>query len=329
MLVKAGSDYGEKLFLGGDYMYKVAIIGAGNIAGIHAESYKYISNTELVAVVDIDLEKAEKMAFEYDLHAYESFDKMVNSEKVDIIDICLPSYLHKEYVIKALKHEFNVICEKPIALNSMDAVEILNEKKKSKCKFMVAHCLRFANEYNFLKKCLENNTYGKLNHIKMFRHVSMPKEMEKSWIFDVNKSGGIVMDLHIHDVDMLNFLLGEPVDYNRYVSERFVDSIYEYDDVIATAEASWRPQEKFGFKAGYDAVFEGASISCTNGEIEIITDKNCHIEKIDDLYGETVEEYIKMYCDEIKYFIECIENDKETSVCTAEDSYISLQMVLN
>jgi predicted dehydrogenase len=94
-----------------------AIIGCGRIAQRHAE---HINNGRLVAVCDIDLEKAQQLAEKYDAKAYQYVDDLLKNESVDVVAVCSPNGLHAEHSIKALNSGFHVLCEKPMAITVHD-----------------------------------------------------------------------------------------------------------------------------------------------------------------------------------------------------------------
>lgn len=308
-------------------MNRIAVIGAGAIAKTHIKAYKYIKDAKICAIVDCNIERAKKVAEICNANYYVSFDEMVLQENVNIIDICLPSYLHKEYILKAFKYEKDVLCEKPLALKLEDAEVILSEKKRCKRKLMIAHCLRFAEEYKYLKHSIDKNRYGKLLHIRLYRNVSIPREQENTWLFDKEKSGGILFDLYIHDLDILYYLLGCPQKSVTYESERFVSGIFAYEGLNCIIESAWRPQKKYDFLAGYDAVFEEVTISNRNGIIEITNDKNREDVHLESDAGQIEEDYLKMYFNEINYFLDCVKNNKEPSQCCIEDNIEVLKMI--
>lgn len=309
-------------------MYKIAVIGVGNISSVHFDVYKNIENVCIVAAVEKDKERAKKCADTMHINVYQTLEEMLQSEEVDIIDICLPTFLHKEFILKGLKEGLHVICEKPIALNAKEGQEIIQTAKESKGQLMIGHCLRFCEDYNALKEMIDNKAYGDLQILKLFRHVSMPHKMEKEWFFDNDKSGGIALDLYIHDIDMMNYLLGKPERATKVEQKRYIMGIYEYDHAVVNVEASWRAQEKYEFCSGYEAVFEEATVICTNGNMKVITEEV--IEKvIVDENSQIEPEFMKMYYNEFKYFIDCIEQGISPLKCEPENSLESLKLVLN
>ena len=94
-------------------------------------------------------------------HCYTDFDEMLKNERIDILDICLPTYLHAEFAIKAMNMGINVICEKPVSLNAADVARVYSTAKSNNVKFMVAQVLRFWPEYSIIKEIYNTGKYGR------------------------------------------------------------------------------------------------------------------------------------------------------------------------
>ena len=95
-------------------MLKVGLVGVGGISGAHIPVWDAMEDAELVALCDV---RPEQMTNYSSKRCYTDFEDMLANEELDILDICLPTYLHADYSIKALEKGIHVICEKPISLN--------------------------------------------------------------------------------------------------------------------------------------------------------------------------------------------------------------------
>ena len=147
-------------------MLKVAVVGVGGISGAHIPVWEEMEDAELVALCDIRPEQME----EYEgKNRYTDFEEMLNNEEIDILDICLPTFLHADYAVKAMERGINVICEKPISLNEEDIDRVYSTAEKYNVKFMVAQVLRFWPEYELLKEIYDTKKYGKLLSFTMTR----------------------------------------------------------------------------------------------------------------------------------------------------------------
>ena len=139
-------------------MLKVGLVGVGGISGAHIPAWDEMADAELVALCDIRPERMEK--FE-DKHCYTDFDEMLANEEFDVIDICLPTYLHADFAVKAMEKGINVITEKPISLKEEDIDRVYKTAEKNNVKFMVAQVLRFWPEYELLKEAYHIFLYHK------------------------------------------------------------------------------------------------------------------------------------------------------------------------
>ncbi|MBE0696782.1 MAG: Gfo/Idh/MocA family oxidoreductase, partial [Anaerolineaceae bacterium] len=148
-------------------MIRVGIIGMGGMGWFHASRFFQLPGVQLVAIADIrpdrlEAKNAPQINIENrvsppDLSAvqhYPDADRLIAGAEVDLIDICLPSYLHAPYAIRALKAGRHVLCEKPMALNVADADAMIAAAHESGRKLMIAQCIRFWPEYQFLKQTL-------------------------------------------------------------------------------------------------------------------------------------------------------------------------------
>ena len=162
---------------------KVAMIGFGGIAQSHKHAYEQLeaegAPLKLVAICDVDPSRfttatstnlgAEKAADLTGIHTYTSADELLAQEEFDMADFCIPSYLHKEYAVKMMKAGKDVLSEKPMSLNSADCEEMLKTAGECGRKLMIGQCLRFEPSYLYLKKCIDEGTFGKLKNLFMDR----------------------------------------------------------------------------------------------------------------------------------------------------------------
>lgn len=221
-------------------MLKIALVGVGGISGAHIPAWEERRDAELVALCDIRAEQMEKYK---NKHCYTDFDEMLKNEEIDILDICLPTYLHAEFAIKAMNMGINVICEKPVSLNAADVARVYSTAKSNNVKFMVAQVLRFWPEYSIIKEIYDTGKYGRLLSGHMGRLGVRPKWSWDGWMMDENRSGLVPFDLHIHDLDFIVYAFGKPKEFKDYrarsENQDYINSIYEYDGFFITTEAAW------------------------------------------------------------------------------------------
>ena len=322
-------------------MLKVGLYGFGGIAQAHKKAYEINAAAgvpvKLVAACDItedrfkkDIEiniDVESTAEKAKINTYPSIDAMLAAEELDIIDICLPTYLHANAAISMLEKGYHVLSEKPMARTYADCMRMVEAAKKSKGKLMIAHCMRFRPEYLYLKELIEKNTYGKVETAHFNRLANPPIWAWNNWYMDAEKSGGCMMDMHIHDVDMVRFLFGDPSyvsavsrDKQSKYDSNYTRFIYD-DDKTVVAVGDWSLSKGFGFTQGYRVAFERATV-VYDGITETVTlyegDKAPVPAPITITDGKV---------NEIKYFVEMIINGTDNVKNTPESTAGTIALI--
>jgi predicted dehydrogenase len=329
-------------------MRKIAILGGGSMGMTHAMAYESISGDfRVTAVSDAREENARSLAACFPgADSYASSAELLEKFDGDVADICLPTPLHKEYFLRALAKGLHVFCEKPLALTMEDAREVFEACRKTDRKVMVGHCIRFWPEYMALKNFVDGGSLGKLVSIVFKRIVSKRKPglAWKEWIFDETQSGSAVIDLHIHDVDFIRFLLGEPdriqaLLYNNRGRAEHVFSNFIYGPVVINTEASWAyPTGSVPFLMAFTALFE-------RGVVAFSTAEQPSLKVFDEAVGTWSTPRVQYpvmkstqsggnvpsiagYVNELAYFLACIENDRPVEVASVEESMKSLDLTI-
>lgn len=295
-------------------MLKVALVGVGGISGAHIPAWEERRDAELVALCDIRAEQMEKYK---NKHCYTDFDEMLKNERIDILDICLPTYLHAEFAIKAMNIGINVICEKPVSLNAADVARVYSTAKSNNVKFMVAQVLRFWPEYSIIKEIYNTGKYGRLLSGHMGRLGVRPKWSWDGWMMDEDRSGLVPFDLHIHDLDFIVYAFGKPKEFKDYrarsENQDYINSIYEYDGFFITTEAAWY-DAPYPFAANFRFQFEKALAVFENHEMTIY-EKDGKIFKPVSAAGEDTGDIglpkSNAYANEINYFADCVLSGAE------------------
>ena len=125
-------------------MFKVGLVGWGSIGNVHGHAYKAMPDVKVVAVADVEPERRAKAAEFLDATPYASAEDLINNADVDMVDICLPTFLHSKYAVQALDKGRHVLSEKPMALNLEQCDAMIAAEKRSGKTLMVAHCVRFS-----------------------------------------------------------------------------------------------------------------------------------------------------------------------------------------
>lgn len=193
---------------------KVAVIGCGNISVMHFDSIKAFDDVELVAVCDINLERAKESAKKYGGNIYTDYKLMLENENLDAVHICLPHYLHTPVAISAFEKGINVLSEKPMSINYEDAENAVKTAERCAVKYGVVFQCRYNAPSLLVKKRI---TDGKLGAVKCGRTTLTwyrPDEYYKfsDWKGTWDKEGGgVVIDQAIHSIDLVRWLVDSEV----------------------------------------------------------------------------------------------------------------------
>ena len=258
---------------------KVVLIGYGGIARAHHKGYRMLADegerVRLVAVCDVDPTRfATEMKINVDtgkegltgeIHTYTNVDELIEKEAFDMADICLPTYLHKEYAVKLMQAGKHVLSEKPMALNLSDCDEMLRVSQETGMHLMIGQCLRFDAAYLYAKQCIDSGIYGKVQHVFMHRLCALPRWGFEHWFEDHKRSGGCLLDTHIHDVDMARFWFGEPnaastVSLDCEMRYQVQNTRLYYPNMLVSIDGSWNEANTAKFSSGFRIRFEKATL---------------------------------------------------------------------
>ncbi|NMA84566.1 MAG: Gfo/Idh/MocA family oxidoreductase [Epulopiscium sp.] len=189
---------------------KVGIIGAGSISHMHTTSYKKLDNVEVIAVCDIDEERAKAYAEQYNIpQVFTDHHEMLKLEELDAVSVTTWNNGHAPLSIDALKAGKHVLCEKPLAMNAKQAEEMVQVAKESGKLLMVGFVRRFGENTKILKEAIEQEQLGDVYYAKTgcIRRWGNPG----GWFSDFERSGGgPVIDLGVHMIDLVRYLNGKP-----------------------------------------------------------------------------------------------------------------------
>ncbi len=310
---------------------KVALIGIGGMGYCHYLAYKDVKDVEVVAVCDVDVEKMKEKVGNDGVRMYESYDELLKNEEVDYVDICTPTYLHAEQSIKAMEAGFHVLSEKPMALNTEETAKIREVANKTGKTYMVAHVVRFGDNYVYLKNAIDTNKYGKLIRLSMKRISSIPTWGFENWFQDVNRSGLECLDMSIHDIDFMQYCFGMPkdivsVNYDLKGLNNYVGATYIYDGLSVYVEGGWYKAE-MDFESGFTAIFENGYIKLAGGKL---IDNGKEVSFENNTEAKDLGINIKLsngYAREIQYFTDCLKAGKKPEMVTIDSSAASIALV--
>ncbi|MDI6617708.1 MAG: Gfo/Idh/MocA family oxidoreductase [Clostridiales bacterium] len=316
-------------------MLKVAIVGAGTMGSVHSNSYRSVRGAKVVAICDIRPDRATKAASAHGAKCYEDYDMMLRNEKIDVVDICLPTYMHKGFALKAISYGKHVFCEKPIALSIGDAREMVDGARNRGVKFSVGHVVRFFPAY---AKAVKNIKEGKIGIPKLIRTTrtgAYPSWSWNNWYSNYDCSGGPMVDLIIHDIDWIRYNFGDVERvFARDLYGRKIDNLDHClitlrlkNGAIAHIEGSWAYPKGSIFGTTFEIIG-------TKGQIEFDSRSSAPIKKYvpnGDAVRTSIESPMfpdeEPYTMEIQKFIDCITENKKPLV-SGEDAIKALEISL-
>lgn len=302
---------------------KIAVVGCGTMGKHFARIISAMQHVELIGIYNHSPHSVSPLAESLGTKWFPSYDELLAVKELELVVIALPTFLHKAYTIRAAANGKHVICEKPIALNREDAEEMLHACERAGVRLFVGHVLRFFPEYRHLYKQATEGVVGKIGVVHGKRASLHPPN--NSWFADGSKSGGVIFDLMIHEIDFIRWLLGEV--RSVYAVGRQTAG-FEYANItlrfesgaIANMEAVW------GHPASFHANLEIAGtqgvLKCDSQSSRPITLYRSDSSSAAAAEGVILPETPSRqdpFALEIAHFIDCIQNCKEP-VITAMDA---------
>ena len=323
-------------------MLKVGIVGFGFMGQTHYKCWKALEDAQVTAICDVNpnIEEDTKRAvgnigdtneaFDFSsLQLFTDLDQMLNTAELDAVSITLPTCLHADCSIKALAAGINVFCEKPMALNVEDCDRMIAEAKRSGKIMQIGHCVRFWPEYAKAKEIIDSGEYGRVIAAMFQRLGSAPTWSIDNWFLDEERSGGMALDLHIHDTDFVQYLFGIPNAVSSFAAKDasggiiHIVSQYLYDDdKVITAEGGWAMTPTFGFEMSFNIVLEKATLVYDLTREPMF--KLCPAE------GQVVTPEVQKgdgWLLEIEHFAKTIRGEKVEEITTLEQSRDSVRIV--
>lgn len=313
-------------------MLKAAIIGCGFIHGTHRNAYAQLEKeglAKLVALCDVREEKLTELPYD-GLNLYTDVDELIEKEELDMVSLCIPTYLHKDMAIKFMRKGIHVVCEKPMALQYEDCMEMIKVSEETGKRLMIAHCVRFGKELRVIKDIIDSGKTGALLSAFFQTGDGSPYWGFEDWYKDDARSGGCMLDLQAHNIDLINWYFGMPLytsvsakqcapDFKGFGSIS-ANMVYE-NGVFVHNWCDWGiPNNKhnkryirINFEKGY--IYsnrmgnkEFVWVDTETGEITDLSNLRPELDGVSTQYSE------------IKYFIECMQNNVPFDMCLPEES---------
>ncbi|MBS1851068.1 MAG: Gfo/Idh/MocA family oxidoreductase [Acidobacteria bacterium] len=247
---------------------RLGIAGMGYVGRVHLEAARKIPAIEVVAVASRNVERTRQVFPEGAV--LPSWEDLLAYASLDAVIIALPTFLHEAAVVEAARGGLHALCEKPMALTADSAQRMLQAARSAGVVFMVAQLLRFWPQYAAVQKMVTKGELGRLHSIAAHR-LAKPPEWS-AWFQDHNQSGGCLLDLQVHDLDFLFWVLGMPRSLQTFAvgrggSMEHIHTVLSFaEDQIATIEASYLMPASWPFSCGIrlvgaEAAFEYRFVS--------------------------------------------------------------------
>jgi len=326
---------------------KVVLLGSGFIAKIHLECYhRFLPEVDIAGIYSRDIKNAYKTGKPFGVKKfYDDIDKAIQDSKCDVVDICLPNFLHARTTIKAANAGKHVIIEKPLCLNLIEAKTMIDACNKNKVKLMYAEELCFAPKYERARMLVDNGAIGNVFQLRQCEKHSGP---HSAWFYDIEKAGGgVLMDMGCHAFGWFRWILKNKTK-PKYVSAHLNSvlhkdktkgednsiTIVEFDNgTVGIAENSWAKPggmddriEIYGTEGViYADLFMGNSaLTYSNKGYDYAMEKATTTQG----WSFTVyeESFNQGYPHELKHFIDCVRFNKDPLV-TGEDGKAILEII--
>ncbi len=340
-----------------DKKLKVAIIGCGNISHSHIQAYLKNPQVEVIAVCDQNKQRAEDYAKSYNIPlAFGDVDELLKLEELDAVSVCVWNNGHNPVTVKALNAGKHVLCEKPLAMNTQEAIEMKEAAERNNKLLMVGFVRRYANNTKVALDFKKAGTFGEFYSAKTscLRRLGNPG----GWFADKKRSGGgPLIDLGVHMIDLSRYLLGLPkavsvygATFNKLGSKEHIKGLKRYHPMdynpetdVCTVEDSVMALVRFdngavlqveaSFVLNLKEGYIGLELFGDQGGIkveptfEIYKDTNDYLANITPVFHSSNDIFGEMFGNEINHFVDCILNGTEC-ISPAEDG-VELMRILD
>ena len=250
---------------------RIGFIGVGGMGYTHLLCLQEIASKSVIFVSAIADKRKERQEMAEkifpDAQIYTDGIELLEKENLDTVFIIAPSYEHFSLMKKAMEKKLSIFCEKPVCLSLKDCDALVAMEKDYTKPICIGQVVRHMPEYRFLKSCIESGKYGKLLDLSFERLSGDVGWGYEDWFHAEKKSGSVILDLHIHDLDFMRFVLGEPLKAEVIHFTKFESGMVnhvltkaKYSDLEVLSEASWYHSDSYPFQANYRADFEKATI---------------------------------------------------------------------
>jgi myo-inositol 2-dehydrogenase/D-chiro-inositol 1-dehydrogenase len=312
----------------------VGLIGAGRIGRLHAENLMYrVPEANLVAVSDLYVEAANGVAAELGVpHAYQDHRHILDDDGIDAVLICSSTDTHAQFIEEAADAGKQIFCEKPIALDLSKIDRALGAVERAGVKLQIGFNRRFDPNFKRMREVVAGGGIGEPQLLRITSRDPQPPPVEY-----IKVSGGIFLDMTIHDFDMARFLIGSEVEHIYAAGGVMVDpaigkagdidttiiTLHFANGVLGAIDNS--RQAVYGYDQRAEVFGSQGMVACANEKPDSAVVSNTTGQHSAQPMFFFVERYTESYVAEIKAFIDCVVNDTPPPV-TGMDGRIPVVM---
>ena len=292
------------------------VVGCGSIASKVIPAIIEAENSRLIAVMSRSMDKARRFAEKYGASRYyDDLSLLLRDGDVDAVYISTPTFLHASQTIMAAEAGKHVLCEKPMAMNLDECLRMVDACRRNGVKLMIGHHMRFKPDNRMIREIIEHGRIGRVTHIRA-QHSTWYKPEPTAWrMIPKLGGGGSLMDLGVHCIDLLRFLLGSevrevaaftyssafnyPVEDTAVVMMKFESGACGIVNSCFNAKYSEKILEVYGTEG---TILSRGTIGPRTGVVSVYIDGREEIYE----FGE-----FNPYVAEIEHFADCIMRDEE------------------
>ena len=315
-------------------MVNLGIAGMGYIGRVHLEASQKVPGVRVLAVATRQPEKIRD-AFP-GLQIYPSYPELLLDHRLDAVIICLPTDLHEEATVKAAECGRHILCEKPMGLDGASAQRMLRAAQAQGRILMVAQVLRFWPQYARIKELIEAGEVGPIRSITACRLSKYPPWSD--WFRNPAKSGGCLLDLQVHDVDFIHWILGHPQSvYTVGIqasggSWDHVHTTLNYPQAQATVEASSLMPSSWPFTTSVHVMGDRGALEYKFRVGANIQEREqathfFRLYKNDGAVSEPTASRDDMFAAQLRYFAQCVAESQPPRLCPPEETCQVMQVM--
>lgn len=297
----------------------LGVIGAGRVGKLHSVNLLKMPGVNLKMITDPFMDGA--WAKSHGLKVAPDIETILSDDEIEGVLILSPSNLHADQIMQAAKARKHIFCEKPIALDPAKIIDVLNEVEEQGVKLQVGFNRRFDPDFKRLKQAVDRGRIGRLYFIKITARDPAPPSLEY-----IQSSGGIFLDMTIHDFDMVRYLSGSDVDEVYAAGAVLIDQVFADAGDVDTAVTTLKlksgalavidnsRQAVYGYDQRIEVFGSKGSITAENNTATrtiLTVSEGAISDKPLDFFLERYRESFRV---EIQEFVRAIREDLETPV---------------